>query len=167
MATGRHNKLIGQTGEYLVASELSRMGLIATTFTGNVPHYDIIASTESGKHISVQVKTISGSTWQFARADLFIEVTFKGKSQIVGKCLPSPVEDLIFVLVKLESYGTDRFYICTWSELAEIVSKNHSEYLKKHNGIRPKKWDSLHIAISENHISHFKDRWDLIKKHLE
>ena len=45
MATGRSNKLVGQTGEYLVAAELSRRGLIATTFTGNVPHYDIIAST--------------------------------------------------------------------------------------------------------------------------
>jgi hypothetical protein len=39
MATGRSNKLVGQTGEYLIAAELSRRGLIATTFTGNVPHY--------------------------------------------------------------------------------------------------------------------------------
>ncbi len=44
MATGRSTKLVGQAGEYLVAAELSRRGLIATTFTGNVPHYDIIAS---------------------------------------------------------------------------------------------------------------------------
>jgi hypothetical protein len=26
-------------GEYLVAAEVCRRGLIATTFTGNVPHY--------------------------------------------------------------------------------------------------------------------------------
>ena len=31
MATGRSNKLVGQTGEYLVAAELSRRGPIATT----------------------------------------------------------------------------------------------------------------------------------------
>jgi len=49
MATGRSNKLVGQTGEYLVAAELLRRGLIATTFTGNVPHYDIIASDETGR----------------------------------------------------------------------------------------------------------------------
>ena len=72
MATGRQNKLVGQTGEYLVASELSRRGLIATTFTGNVPHYDIIASTDKGKHISVQVKTSNSSKWQFAKADQFV-----------------------------------------------------------------------------------------------
>ena len=54
--SGRATKLTGQIGEYLVAAELARRGLIATTFTGNVPHYDIIASDERGRHLSVQVK---------------------------------------------------------------------------------------------------------------
>lgn len=167
MATGRQNKLVGQTGEYLVASELSRRGLIATTFTGNVPHYDIIASTEKGKHISVQVKTISGLTWQFARVDQFVEITFKEQVQIVGECLPSPVDNLVFVFVKLGIYGSDKFYVCSWMELTEIISKNHSEYLAKHNGVRPKRWDSLHTAISEEHISQFENRWELIEKLLK
>lgn len=35
MATGRSNKIVGQTGEYLVAAELSRRGLIATTRIGS------------------------------------------------------------------------------------------------------------------------------------
>ena len=167
MATGRQNKLVGQTGEYLVASELSRRGLIATTFTGNVPHYDIIASTKKGKHISVQVKTISGSTWQFSRVDQFVEIKLNKPVQIVGECLPSPVDNLVFVFVKLGKYGSDKFYICTWSELTEIIFQTHSEYLAKHNGVRPKRWDSLHTAISEKQIAHFENRWDLIEKLLK
>ncbi|MBN1970518.1 MAG: hypothetical protein JW870_14220 [Candidatus Delongbacteria bacterium] len=167
MTTGRQNKLVGQTGEYLVAAELSRRGLIATTFTGNVPHYDIIASSEEGKHVSVQVKTISGINWQFSRVDQFVEIEFKDHMQVVGKCLQSPIENLVFVFVKLEEYGTDKFYICTWSELTDILSKAHSEYLAKHNGVRPKKWDSLHISINENHISHFENRWELVEKMLQ
>ena len=35
MPSGRNNQLLGATGEYLVAAELCRRGLIATTFTGN------------------------------------------------------------------------------------------------------------------------------------
>ena len=167
MATGRQNKLVGQTGEYLVDSELSRRGLIATTFTGNVPHYDIIASNDKGKHISVQVKTISGLNWQFARVDRFVEIKFKKPVQTIGKCRPSPVENLVFVLVKLDSYGTDKFFICTWPELTDIISRHHSEYLAKHNGVRPKRWDSLHAAITVSHISHFENRWELIVKMLE
>ena len=78
MATGRGNKIVGQAGEYLVAAELSRRGLIATTFTGNVPHYDIIASDESGKHVSVQVKDKSANS---RRANI--------NTQYLGSCGPA------------------------------------------------------------------------------
>lgn len=50
MATGRDNQRTKQVGEYLVAAEVCRRGFIATTFTGNVPHYDIIASNATGRH---------------------------------------------------------------------------------------------------------------------
>ena len=48
MATGRATKLTGAVGEFVVAAELCRRGLLATPFAGNVPHYDIIASGQSG-----------------------------------------------------------------------------------------------------------------------
>ncbi|HSY29679.1 MAG TPA: hypothetical protein VK832_19365, partial [Burkholderiaceae bacterium] len=85
MATGRSNKLVGQTGEYLVAAELSRRGYIATTFTGNLPDYDIIASNEKGKHVSVQVKASRSSSWQFGDISRYCEISFKGKCQVVGR----------------------------------------------------------------------------------
>jgi len=66
--SGRSNKLVGQAGEYLVAAELARRGLIATTFTGNVPDYDIIASSENGKCLLIQVKTIRGGSFQLGDA---------------------------------------------------------------------------------------------------
>jgi Holliday junction resolvase-like predicted endonuclease len=91
MATGRSTKLAGQAGEYLVAAELSRRGLIATTFTGNVPHYDIIASDEKGRHVSVQVKTSRGGSWQFGNMSIFCDISFQGKRQIVGSVKKCPV----------------------------------------------------------------------------
>ena len=65
MATGRNMQLTKQVGEYLVAAEVCRLGYIATTFTGNVPHYDIIASNASGGHQAIQVKAILQHAWQF------------------------------------------------------------------------------------------------------
>ena len=53
MATGRSTYLTKQTGEYLVAAELSRREFIATTFTGNVPSYDIVAVDDRGGHVLV------------------------------------------------------------------------------------------------------------------
>jgi hypothetical protein len=65
MATGRTTHLTGAIGEFLVAAELCRLKLLATPFAGNVPHYDIIASGQSGGHLAVQVKATNTSTWQF------------------------------------------------------------------------------------------------------
>ena len=166
MATGRSNKLVAQAGEYLVAAELSRRGLIATTFTGNVPHYDIIASDENGRHVSVQVKTSRGGSWQFGDIRQFCDITFNGKRQIVDRAKQCPVRDLICVFVRLDSYGQDKFFICPWVKFRDKFIKYHKNYLAKHQGIRPKKWDSFHGAISEEILSAFKDRWEFVEENL-
>jgi hypothetical protein len=167
MATGRSNKLVGQTGEYLVAAELSRRGYIATTFTGNVPDYDIIASNEKGKHVSVQVKASSGSSWQFGDISRYFEISYKGRHQIVGRPKKCPVQRLVVVFVAIGAKGDDRFYILTWRTLRNFLWKGHKTYLAAHGGKRPKKWDSLHGAIMENVLTPHLDRWDVVKKCLK
>ena len=166
MGTGRNNKLVGQTGEYLVAAELSRRGYIATTFTGNVPDYDIIASNERGKHVSVQVKASSGSSWQFGDVTRYFEISFKGKRQIVGRPKKCPVQRLVVIFVAIDAKGDDRFYILTWRTLRDNLRWGHKAYLASHGGKRPKKWESLHGAIKEQSLKQHLNRWDVIKKCL-
>jgi hypothetical protein len=167
MATGRSNKLVGQTGEYLVAAELSRRGYVATTFTGNVPDYDIIASNEKGKHVSVQVKAGSGSSWQFGDISRYFEISYKGRHQIVGRPKKCPVQRLVVVFVAIGAKEDDRFYILTWRALRNLLMMGHKAYLASHGGMRPKKWDSLHGAILENVLTPHLDRWDVVKKCLK
>jgi hypothetical protein len=167
MATGRSNKLVGQTGEYLVAAELSRRGLIATTFTGNVPHYDIIASDEDGRHVSIQVKASRSPSWQFGNITQYCDITFDGKRQVVGKAKSCPVLRLIVAFVKIEEDGNDRFYILPWKRLCELLINHHKQFLAKHDGIRPKKWNSLHCAIAQTALQPYQDKWDTIEKNLK
>jgi hypothetical protein len=94
MATGRHLQLTKQAGEYLVAAELCRRGFISTTFTGNVPHYDIIASDEKGRHVPVQVKTLASGSWQLDIRN-FAEVELKDGKQYVGKPLDLGISNLV------------------------------------------------------------------------
>ena len=166
MATGRSNQLVGQTGEYLVAAELSRRGLIATTFTGNVPHYDIIASDEAGRHVSVQVKAGRGVSWQFGDIRRYCELTFDGKRQAIGEPKPCPVRRLVVVFVKIDEDGNDRFYILTWNRLRDFLIRQHKVYLQKHDGVRPQRWDSLHSAITEKALLRYREKWDTIEKNL-
>lgn len=166
MATGRSNKLVGQTAEYLVAAELSRRGLIATTFTGNVPHYDIVASDEVGRHVSVQVKASRGPSWQFSNITQFCDITFDGKRQVVGNKKPCPVRRLLITFVNIKDDGNDRFYILPWEDLRDLLIAHHTAFLAKHNGTRPKKWNSLHSAITVSALEVYRDKWDTIEKNL-
>ena len=166
MATGRSNKLVGQTGEYLVAAELSRRGLITTTFTGNVPHYDIIAADELGRLVSVQVKAGRGGSWQFGDIRQYCEITFDGKRQIVGKPKNCPIRHLVVAFVRITKDRNDKFYICTWQRLRDLLIKEHVAFLQKHDGIRPQRWDSMHCAIPEKTLRPYQDKWETVEKNL-
>ena len=157
MATGRANHLTKQIGEYLVAAELGRLGLIAATFSGNVPDYDIVATDASGATVLVQVKAVRGSTWQF---DIrrFAKMTLEGKKQVIEDPL-SLQSNIVCVLVALSEYGRDHFYVLRLGELQELLISGHQQYLDRHGGVRPKKFDSFHVGIRESDLARFKDRW--------
>lgn len=181
MATGRSNQLTAAVGEFLVAAELCRLNLLATPFAGNVPHYDIIASGQSGGHLAVQVKAINGSSWQFniqKFADVQLcneknEQSKDGKRQIVGQHHPEPFPGLMCVLVVLKKRpeDRDRFFVLGWKELQDIVVRAHEGWLLKHGGrlpdgrvwgIRPRKPDSFHVSIGIKHVEPFENQWPKI-----
>jgi len=161
MATGRSNKLVGQTGEYLVAAELSRQGVIVTTFTGNVPHFDIIAADEEGKHVFIQVKAGRASSWQLDIRQ-FCEISFEGKRQTIGAMKPCPVIGRLMVFVKIDPDRKDCHYICKWEQLRDLLVKGHMAFLGRHDGTRPKRWDSMHSAIAESALAPFLDQWNVV-----
>lgn len=158
MATGRSTKLTGAVGEFLVAAELCRRGLLATPFAGNVPHYDIIASGQSGGHVAVQVKAINRLNWQFDIRK-FADVRLDGEHQDVGQRKPEPFPDLICVLMVLKETAHDRFFVLEWKELQDILVRGHEAYLSKHGGIRPIKPDSFHCALRVEDVERFENQW--------
>jgi len=82
MATGRSNQITKQIGEYLVASALGRIGLVAATFSGNVPEYDIIATDSKYQSVPVQVKASNSDSWQFDNRH-FVEIHLEGKNRFL------------------------------------------------------------------------------------
>jgi hypothetical protein len=161
MTTGRQNQLTKQTGEYLVCAELCRRGYIATSFTGNVPDYDIIAINENNKAIPIQVKTIRSGTWQLnGRSYLDIEITVNKKQLIKKRDLPD--KDLVHIFVKLAENGNDEFYIFRLKDLQDLVYNGYKSYLDSHDGKRPKNPESTHIDVSREQLSVYRDNWELL-----
>ncbi len=157
MPTGRNMQLTKQAGEYLVASKLCRKGILATTFTGNVPLFDILALCEGGRAFTVQVKAIRGASWQFnIRSFLKIEVE-DGKQVNKGRTQQTP-RDLICVFVKLNENQDDQFYVFTWGDLQDYFSDNYECRQP------PKKIDSFHCAVWPEELEKYRDNWQLIER---
>jgi hypothetical protein len=164
MATGLDTKLTGAVGEFLVAAELCRRGLLATPFAGNVPHYDIIASGQAGGHVAVQVKAINGLTWQFdirKFVDAHMGSGIDDKKQLLGARKLEPFPDLMCVLVVLKETRKDRFFILEWKELQNVV-QGYEAYLHKHDMIRPRRQDSFHTALPIAAVEVYEDEWPKI-----
>jgi hypothetical protein len=163
--SGRAIKLTGAVGEFLVAAKLCRKGLLATPFAGNVPHYDIIASGQSGGHVAVQVKAINGSTWQFdIRKFLDVQMGEDGKHQVVGRLQPEPFPGLMCVLVVLKKSETerDRFFVLKWKELRNTLARAYKKYLFKHKFVRPRAPSSFHTALAISEVERFENQWQEI-----
>ena len=169
MATGRDLKLTGAVGEFRVAAELCRRGHLATPFSGNVPHYDIIASGQSGDHVAIQVKAINRGAWQFD-AKRFFQISFKktplGVGQLLGRAVPEPYAGLLFVLVLLSVDGNDRFFILSYRQLRKVIIQHYQAYLDRFKGVRPRSARSTHVSVSVEEVARYEDGWDLVKTAL-
>lgn len=168
MSNALSNRLSGQVGEFLVCAELGRRGLIATSFTGNVPEFDLIVADDLLRTLPVQVKTSRGHSWP-TRADLWIniEVDEASKKQNDGGDRDLANPDLIYVCVLLadaDSDQRDRFFILTKRDLQAICARNYREWMSKHDWKRPRNFRSLDNRYYENDLQPHENNWALFSQ---
>lgn len=158
------NQLAGQIGENLVVAELGRRGIVATSFTGNVPDIDILCYRD-GKSYSIQVKSWrSGSVSFDARQFLFIE--FNNNTQNI-KNSRVLINNILYVFVKIgDKYAIDRFFIIKSDDLQKIIYNNYEYYLQKHNGVRPKNPKATHTAVGLADLLPYEDCWHVIEEYF-
>lgn len=164
-ASGRDMQLTRMTGEYLACAELCRRGLLATTFTGSVPEFDILATDKDLQTVPIQVKANAKGDWML-NAQKFLDIDYNEKTEIqtiIGKW-DFKDSKLIYVFVKVVGKGKDEFYILPVQDLQRIIFKNYDEYLKKHGGRRPRNPKSMHTAILLRHLSGYRDNWELLQE---
>jgi hypothetical protein len=170
MSRGLSNKLAGQVGEFLVCAELGRRGFIATSFSGNVPEFDLIVADNSLKTLPVQVKTSRGISWPTS-ASLWIniEIDEEKKCQIDGGNLNIENRNLIYVCVLLAMPDTnqrDRFFILKKSDLQTICANNYREFISKHDWRRPRNFRSLDNRYYASNLEPYEDNWELFSEQL-
>ena len=158
MARSTNTLLTKQAGEFLVAAELCRRGMFATTFSGNMPHYDILAHLPGGHTAFVQVKTKSGSqpSWVLG-TEYFLALETAEGTHVIRELAPVPIEGLRFVFVDLLKQGQDRFYVLRFEDLQQVIHNRYGEWLAKKP--RPVINPS---DLRVEHIAEAADAWDVI-----
>ena len=141
--------LSGVAGEYFVAAELSRQGLIASITLRNTKGIDILASnSDASRQVGIQVKTNqSGRTgWVLNRKaeDYF-------------------AENLFYVFVNLrEANGRPDFYVVPSTVVAKVVKEGHREWLAT-PGRRGQKHSNTSMRMFRDPHGKYLERWDLLE----
>ena len=171
MKKGLSNKLAGQVGEYLVCAELGRRGLIATSFTGNVPEFDLVVADDKLTTIPIQVKTSRADNYP-TKASLWIdiEIDHENKQQIDRGDLSIDNPALIYISVSLkkaDSTERDRFFVLKKMDLQKICAANYRKWMDGLDWKRPRNYQSLDNRYYLSDLEPYEDNWELLNQCLE
>ena len=148
----KHSKistgLSGVAGEYFVAGELTRRGLIASITLRNTRGVDIlVAGQDATRSAGIQVKTNQGSSkgWMLTKKAEKLEN-----------------EGLFYAFVNLNGLESEpTYHIVPSSVVAESCRRTHSEWLATPGrGGRPHKDNSIRKFTDAD--DRWKDRWDVL-----
>jgi len=144
----RNSVLTGVAGEYYVAAELSKRGLIASITLRNTAGVDILCRDgRSNKGIGIQVKTASG----------------KAKKWLLNKkCEKHSAKDLFYIFVSLK--GSDEapdFYIVPSRSVANYCAKSHKEWLSTPGKNKHVRRDT-DLRQFRDPKQKYKGKWDLL-----
>jgi len=140
--------LVGVSGEYFVAAELSRLGYVASVTLRNTRGMDVLATNaDASRSVGIQVKSNRG----------------KKKNWMLNEKAESyHSQTLFYVFVNLNGRNERPAYHIVPSKIvADFVKESHSEWLNKTNKAgKPHKNTSIrHFIDNQNK---YLEKWELL-----
>jgi hypothetical protein len=125
---------IGLAGEFLVAGELLRRGIMAAVTYGNAKKADVIAINGTAA-VSLEVKSTSQSKW------------------VLGGQLPAD-DSNIWVLAYLpeNEIKSPEYFVLTSAELRELLLPQHETYNKKYREKHGKDFSSKGVVTIQRKL---------------
>ena len=132
-------------------------------YGGGKPAVDLII--ESGEDcVNVQVKSKrSGGCWHGDARDWMDFEQRNDKCQCVKRKVPLSDPDTVYVFVELgTSQEQDKFYVLTKAQVQDLRCVGYTQFLEKHNCIRPRNPGSYHSGLGTKELEQYRDNWNLI-----
>ena len=141
------NAMIGSAGEYFVAGELSRRGLIAALTMSGTDAFDILAvRKETQETFAIQVKTT-----QYQKASWLL-----GKKDEAARGTHA-----FYVFVRLNGTALPEYYIIPAAEVAQKLREDHMRWMNTlgKDG-KPHKESGIRELRIEPGDARYYNRWD-------
>lgn len=148
-----------QIGEALVVAELGKRNCAATSFAGNVPHFDIVAVNKEQKIRLIQVKTKNKGDWQLGIDNLW---NIKCEDDVQIKKEPAYIINLFYVFVNL-SKDKPEFFACKAEKIAAILAKTYFNNQGRRKRNLKKGKPVFHCTIKPDDLRGLDD-WEIIWK---
>lgn len=140
---------MGVAGEFLVAGELLRRGIMAAVTYGNAKKADVVAIAE-GKSVSVEVKTTSASKW------------------VLGASVPE-ASNVVWVLVYLpdDLSESPQYFVLTGGELRDIVLPMDRDYRERYLAKHGKPFARTGVtSVARSAVESYWGAWHTVNRFL-
>lgn len=147
----RDSRATGQAGEYFVAAEICRRGGTATTFTGNMPGYDIVAGDAAGNR-QVQISVKTKNTERFWTTDGVRDAEARPDGEVAR----------FWVFVDLSGGRPPEYYVVPDNDIRDSIRRMHGEYQDRYEAKHGRRRDNSIHGVRVKDIAEFQDRWDML-----
>src|SRR6266853_5442823 len=140
--------LVGVSGEYFVAAELSRKGYVASLTLRNTRGIDVlVGNSDASKSVGIQVKTNRGNK----------------KSWVLSEKAETYFSDTLFyVFVNLIGPNErPAYHVVPSKTVAEFLTADHRAWLAK-SGKRGKPHQDNPVRVFVDKESKYLDKWELL-----
>jgi len=146
--------IIGVSGEYFVAAELSQREIVACLTLKNTPNVDILATNlDNGKFANIQVKTMSFDNKTGWRLSI--------KDEVI-----SNIKNHFYIMCNLTDLDTKpEYYIIPQKDLAKFLYNDHREWLagsEKRNDTTMRLFDPHKREKSKKFGEKYLSNWDVL-----
>jgi hypothetical protein len=132
-------------GEFFVAAELTRRGVMASVTYGNAKKADVVAiSRQQSFAIVIEVKTTDKEEW------------------VLGSKIPEASDDL-WILVQVPDSQPPRYFVATAAELHDAVMRRHEAYLAKYRAKHNKEYPGNGVeTVKMSEAKDFEAKWEKV-----
>jgi hypothetical protein len=148
---GPSNLQVARAGQFLVAAELSLLGVGDVRFIAERIRKELHAtSADRRRTVEIKVKTKRAGTWQPSLRE--------------AEPQPAATEnDRFWIFVDLSKPKVrPGFFVVPEPWIQRDIREVHQAYLARHGGSRAVTPDSQHHAVREDRIAEWKERWDVL-----